>query len=74
MRRVDPKRFEKITRKEFAAYERVRKSGVYNMITQSALATAAAGLDADVYISIIRNYEALMEKYPDIRKGKKHAN
>lgn len=65
---VEPVPLAKLKKKDFAAYERVRKSGCFNMITEAHQASEMAGLDIEVYKGIIKNYEALMKKYPGVRK------
>lgn len=47
----------------FRAFEKVRQSGVFNMITQAADVMKAADLTNEQYISIINNYDYLKEKY-----------
>ena len=50
-------------------YERVRRSGLYNMITESAAAMKAMGLDSssnadcERYLRIISRYGKLKNKY-----------
>lgn len=51
------------TKKQFLAYERVRKSGKFNMITQCVKAARESGLDVDTYFEIIKNYGKLHDKY-----------
>ncbi len=47
----------------FRAYEQVRRSGRYNMITEAKLAAVAAGLSMDDYKFVISNYAYLKEEY-----------
>lgn len=47
----------------FENYERVRKSGVYNMIMQANEAATDAGLTMDQYMFVINNYSDLYRKY-----------
>ena len=47
--------------KDWRVYERVRKSGRYNMLTHSRQAALAAGLSHDRYIHVLTNYSALKE-------------
>ena len=54
---------DQITKHDFHAYERVRAGGRFNMMTDSRRAMSEASLDRDVYVAIISNYEALLEKY-----------
>ena len=58
--------FKKITKREFAAYERVRKSGKVNMWTRDVC--VLAGIDDATHIAIIEHYKALNKKWPDVRK------
>ena len=51
------------TKDEFLAYERVRASGRFNMITDCMEAAKAAGLDITLYIAILSKYEELAKKY-----------
>ncbi len=46
--------------KNYIAYERVRKSGRFNMIMQGGQAAQAAGLDREDYLFVMEHYEALM--------------
>lgn len=49
----------KYTKKDFRlyeAYEKVRTSGKYNMVTDWALAAKEAGLTQDEYMHVIRHY------------------
>ena len=58
------KRSERIPSKQaFEKYEHVRKSGRFNMLTQSAFAAMEADLSSEVYWSVIRHYGTLKEKY-----------
>ena len=47
----------------FIAYEEVRKSGEYNMITDAFLAAEAAGLSMEQYKSVIKNYSVLKKQF-----------
>ena len=47
----------------FRAYEQVRRSGRYNMITEARQAADAAGLSMDDYKFVINNYTNLKEEY-----------
>ncbi len=53
------RRLAELTLNDFAAYERVRLSGKYNMMTQTNAAAAEAGLDIDTYWGVLNNYAAL---------------
>lgn len=50
MQRINPKWIL------WGKYERVRRSGEYNMITEAYLAAKAAGLNKEEYIEIVKNY------------------
>ena len=50
-----------ISKEMFEAYKRVQNSGVYNMFTPDAV--LATGLDKETYFAIIKDYDALSEKY-----------
>ena len=51
-----------ITQDEFDAYEDVRQSGVTNMFNVSVVSDYS-GLSRDKIITIISNYNTLVEKY-----------
>ena len=60
---------EPITEKEFKAFEAVRVSGVTNMWATQVVAELSGGiLTRKRTVKVIEQYEALMEKYPDIRR------
>lgn len=54
-------------REHFVAYERIRRCGRLNMITEARHAARDAGLLLDEYLAVLKNYEALMKKYPEVR-------
>ena len=58
---------DQITKREFQAYERVRRAGRYNMRTNAALARRDAGLSQETYDAILRHYSALAAKWPEVR-------
>ena len=58
---------DQITKLEFQAYERVRQTGRYNMMANSALARRDAGLSQETYYAILRHYSALAAKWPEVR-------
>ena len=62
------KPLDKLTKKNFKDYERVRCGGRWNMIVNAREAAMDAGLHLDTYMGVLSNYSALMEKYPDVRK------
>ena len=58
-------------RKIFLAYEKVRKSGKYNMYDPRA--RQLTGLDPEEYVFAMRNYSALAQKYkkPNVKEDTK---
>ena len=50
-----------ITKKEWEQYKTVQNSGLHNMFSPEAI--RESGLDKDVYLTIIKNYTALEDKY-----------
>jgi len=56
-----------ITKEEFEAYEKVRKSGVTNMFDVPVVGRLS-GLSRNKIFAIMKEYKELMEKYPDVRK------
>ena len=52
-------------KRDFQTYEAVRSSGNWNMFDPKA--RRATGLDRNTYYAVVRNYEALMKRYPDVR-------
>lgn len=56
-----------ITKEDFEAYECVRESGVTNMFAVS-LVSDLSGLEKQKILDIMKNYDDLCEKYPDVRK------
>ena len=61
--------FNKINKAMFAKYERVRKSGRWNMIMNAREAADEAALSIETYMGVLHNYAALMKKFPDVRKA-----
>lgn len=57
-----------VTKEEFQSYERVRKSGLYNMMMEAPFAAEAADLPNTRYWKVLKNYEACAEKWPDVLK------
>lgn len=66
--KIEMRPFDKINKVMFAEYERVRKSGHWNMIMNTREAAEEAGLSIDTYMGVLKNYAALMKKFPDVRK------
>ena len=57
----------KVTKEEFEAYEKVRRSGKYNMMTQADWAASAANLEYERYIEVLKNYDQCVKKWPEVR-------
>lgn len=57
-----------VTKDQFAAYERVRQAGDHNMLTDGHRAATDAGLDWPTYQSILANYEAFDNRWPEVRR------
>ncbi len=47
---------QNITKRKFLRYERVRKSGRFNMTMEASVASATAGLTLEDYLEIAENY------------------
>lgn len=56
-----------ISKKEFKAFEDVRKSGVTNMFMISDVEDLS-GVDRDKIKYIMKNYDELNKKWPEIRE------
>ena len=53
-----------MTKKEmFERYEKVRKSGKYNMVMDAVEAMKAAGLKQDEYLTVVRRYTEFEKKF-----------
>ena len=50
-----------ITKEEWTAYRNVQNGGMYNMFDPDAV--RETGLDKETYMTIIKNYSSLEEKY-----------
>ena len=61
------KALDELTESDFRNYERVRVRGKWNMYDPRA--ESASGLDKDTYLGVLSNYEALMERFPDVRQS-----
>ncbi len=59
-----------VTREEFEAYERIRKSGAFNMATEAREAARRAGLSYERYWEVIWNYDRCVDMYRNI-EGKR---
>ena len=55
--------WEKITKTQYDAYNRVRDGGRFNMVMEATQARMSAGLDEVSYWTIISHYRELMEKF-----------
>ena len=56
-----------ITKEEFEAYEKVRKSGVTNMY-YTQVVSEMSGLDKEQIMEIMKTYDKLCKKYPGVRE------
>ena len=50
-----------VTKEQFELYKDVQESGAFNMLDPRAI--QAAGLDKVTYLTIIKNYDDLEDKY-----------
>ena len=57
---------ETVSKEDFAAYEEVRQSGVVNML--SSQVRDLAGISRETHLAIIKQYEELCARWPDIRQ------
>lgn len=57
----------KISRDHFVAYEKVRKSGKFNMMADSRAAAVSAGLTRTEYMNVIMNYNQCLDVWPEVR-------
>jgi hypothetical protein len=55
------------SREAFQKFERVRRSGRFNMFDPSA--RRETGLSSERYSAVMKHYEELVKLYPDVRKG-----
>jgi hypothetical protein len=55
-----------VTKEQFMAFERIRKSGVCNMF--DAAVQRMGGFSKAVHLAIIGQYNELEQKYPGVRK------
>ena len=62
------KPIEEISQEDFQAFEDVRVSGAFNMMTHATDAAYDAGLDRATYMSVLTHYGALMVKYPGVHQ------
>lgn len=52
------------TKEQFAAYVQIQFLGLWNMFSPEA--RQATGLSKDTYISVMKHYSELAEKYPEV--------
>ncbi len=62
-------RLSRITKRDFEAYEKVRRSGVTNMFDARTV-SELSGLTREQIIAIMEHYGALFKQYPDVRELK----
>ena len=60
------KPLEEITREEFEAFEWVRAGGLVNMFSPQV--RDLAGISAEAHVGVIKHYDALLAKWPDVRE------
>jgi len=60
------KALDELTESDFKSYERVRVRGKWNMFDPRA--ESASGLDKDTYLGVLSNYNALMQRFPNVRQ------
>jgi len=60
------KALDELTESDFRNYERVRVRGKWNMFDPRA--ESASGLDKDTYLGVLSNYNALMQRFPNVRQ------
>ena len=63
---VKAEAWTKISKEKFKAYEEVRRSGMFNMMTDSESARKYASLSREDYVTIISNYSKLKALYGNI--------
>lgn len=64
---MDEITIDQITKRDYEVYEMQRMIGSYNMF--DAKARELTGLSKEMYVAIMKNYGALMEKYPGVRRN-----
>ena len=62
---INVKKKVDITEEEFKSYEKVRVSGVTNMMMITNV-SELSGLDREKVIAIIENYDKLSKEYPNV--------
>lgn len=63
---VKKESWTRITKHQFKAYEEVRRSGMFNMVTQAETVREYTGLSKEDYITIQQNYSKLRALYINI--------
>ena len=63
---VTSKTLDQITKEEFQDFETVRRSGVVNMYSHEVV--RLAGISPEAHVGIIKHYDKLAAKWPDVRK------
>ena len=56
-----------ISREQFESYEDCRESGITNMFDVRYV-SELTGLDRSTILTIMKTYNELMKKYPEVRK------
>ncbi len=64
---INVKKKVDITEEEFKSYEKIRVSGVTNMMMITNV-SELSGLDREKVIAIIENYDELSKEYPNVVK------
>ena len=57
---------EGITKEDFQAYEKVRQSGITNMLSPDV--ESLASINKKTHLAIMKHYGELCTKWPDIRE------
>ena len=57
---------KQISKEDFEAYEEVRSSGVTNMFMVTTVCDLS-GLDKDKVLAIMKEYDELVKRFPDVR-------
>ena len=63
---IDTVDIKNVSEQQFRAYQKVQNKGHWNMIMEAGNAMKEAGLDAETYLAIIKNYGKLLEKFGKI--------
>lgn len=59
---------EEISKEDFEDYERVRSSGKTNMFDFTTVIALSDGLTKEKCSKIMKEYDELCKKYPEVRK------